>query len=104
MPRHVALIGEARLESDLRKGQRASAQKRHRPLDAGEHDVAMRRMSRRAGEGPAEMERAEAGDVGHCLDADVAVQIVVDIAERARQGGRTERARRWRTMPCVSAD
>jgi len=43
MPRHVALIGEARLESDLRKGQRASAQKRHRPLDAGEHDVAMRR-------------------------------------------------------------
>ena len=65
MPRHVALIGEARLESDLRKGQRASAQKRHRPLDAGEHDVAMRRMSRRAGEGPAEMERAEAGDVGH---------------------------------------
>jgi hypothetical protein len=57
MPRHVALIGEARLESDLRKGQRASAQKRHRSLDAGEHDVAMRRMSRRAGEGPAEMER-----------------------------------------------
>jgi hypothetical protein len=43
-------------------------------------------MSRRAGESPAEMERAEASDVGHCLDADVTVHIAADVAERALQG------------------
>jgi len=55
MPRHVALIGEARLESDLRKGSelpRRSATARSTRASMSS-DAA---NARRAGEGPAEME------------------------------------------------